>query len=250
MYADVFQQVGLSKNEARIYEALLRAGELSIGEIAVKSQVNRRNVYDSMHRLLEKGLVFEILESRESRYQAVDPEKLRELIQEKEQMLLDVLPELNRLHGSNPQKEAVYVYRGVEGWRNYMRDIIRLGEDFYCIGAKGAWWEPRLQHFMPQFQREAKRKGIGYYHLFDHEVKEAGHEVLQNVGGNYKFLPKGYSTPAAIDFFGDRVNICSTLHVGGVAEDVTIAVIVNPVVAEAFRTWFRFMWDFCPEVDS
>ena len=247
MYTEVFQQLGLSKNEARIYETLLIAGELSIGQIATKSQVNRRNVYDSMNRLLEKGLVFEILESRESRYQAVDPEKLRELIKEKEKILLDILPDLNRFYKEKPHNDAVYIYRGIEGWRNYMRDIIRLGEDFYCIGAKGAWWEPRLQHFMPQFKKEAKRKKIGYYHLFDNEIKELGHEVLKNVGDNYKFFPKGYSTPAAIDFFGDRVNICSTLHVGGVADDVSITVIVNPVIANSMRTWFKFMWDFCPD---
>lgn len=247
MYIEIFQKLGLSKNEARIYESLLRHDELSVGEIAVKSQVNRRNVYDSMLRLLEKGLVFEILEGREARYQAVDPEKLRTLIQEKETMLLGVLPELNQLYAIKPHKEAVYVYRGIEGWRNYMRDILRLGEDFYCIGAKGAWWEPKLKHFMPQFQAEAKRKGIGYYHLFDHEVKQQNHEVLKHVGEHYKFLPEGYSTIGAIDCFGDRVNISSKLHIGGVAEDMTITVIVNPTIADSVRTWFQFMWDFCPE---
>lgn len=246
MYSDLLQQLGLAKNESRIYEALLRFGELSVGEIAAKSQVNRRNVYDSINRLLEKGLVFEIIEAREARYQAVDPEKLRELIKEKEALLLSALPDLNRLYRQTPQSEAVYVYRGIEGWRNYMRDIIRLGEDFYCIGAKGAWWEPKLQSFIPQFLKEAKRKGIRHYHLFDNEVKNSNHEVLGNVGEDFKFLPKGYSTSTAIDFFGDRVNICSELHVGGVADDVTITVIVNPLVASSFRTWFKFMWDFCP----
>lgn len=247
MYTESFQKLGLSLNEARIYEALLRYGELTVGEIATKSKVNRRNVYDSMQRLLEKGLVFEIHEARESRYQCVEPEKLRELILEKEQLLLEILPSLNELYNTTPANNAVYVYRGIEGWRNYMRDILRVGEDFYCIGAKGAWWEERLKHFTPTFLKEAKRKKINYYHLFDHEVQNSGHEVLKNVGKNYKFLPKGYSTPSSIDFFGDRVNISSKLHVGGVTEDMLITVIVNKVIADSFRTWFKFMWDFCPK---
>ena len=67
-YTDLFIQLGLAKNEARIYETLLAEGESSVGEIAKKSQVHRRNVYDSLNRLVEKGLVFEIIQSKENRY--------------------------------------------------------------------------------------------------------------------------------------------------------------------------------------
>jgi sugar-specific transcriptional regulator TrmB len=247
MYTELFQDLGLAKNEARVYETLLRFGELSIGEIAAKSKVNRRNVYDTMHRLLEKGLVFEIIERKEARFQAVEPSKLYEIIKEKEQKLKSVMPELNSMFASLPSNNSVFVYRGIEGWQNYMRDILRLGEDFYSIAAKGAWWEERLKHFTTQFIKEAKRKKIKYYHLLDYEIKDSGHPVLENIGKNYKFLPEKYSTPASVDFFGDRVNICSSVEIGGVSEEVQITVIKNPIIADSFRNWFQFMWDFCPE---
>ena len=144
MHTEALQQLGLSKNEAKIYEVLVKRGVLGVGEIAVKSQVNRRNVYDSMQRLLEKGLVFEVYETRDVKYQAVEPDKLRALIEEKkEEILAKILPSLNSSFQESPDTESVFVYRGIEGWRNYMRDILRVGEDFYCIGAAGAWWEPK-----------------------------------------------------------------------------------------------------------
>ena len=87
---------------------------------------------------------------------------------------------------------------------------------------------------------------MNYFHLFDHEVRESGHEIIKHVGKNYRFLPKGYSAPAALDFFGDRVNVISNIHVGGVEDDMWFAVIVNRRIADAFRIWFQFMWDFCP----
>ena len=248
MYTEIFQQLGLSKNGARIYETLLREGELSVGQISVKSGVHRRNVYDAIQRLLEQGLVFEILERKENRYQAVDPNKLRELIQEKERSLVSVLPDLQKLYEENPREQAVYIYRGIEGWKNYMRDIIRVGEDFYCIGGKGAWMEERIMNFFPQFINDAKRKKIKYFHLFDYEVKESGHDIIKHVGKNFKFLPKEYSTTASIDIFGDRVNMTSSVGLGTVDKDTVFNVIVNREVADACRAWFRFMWEFCPEV--
>lgn len=157
-----------------------------------------------------------------------------------------MLPDLEKLHSTQHNEQSVLMYRGIEGWKNYMRDIIRTGEDFYCIGAKGAWMDERNQNFFPQFLKDAKKKNINYYHLFDHEVRESKHDIVKYIGENFKFLPKGYSTPASVDFFGDRINIVSNIKLGGMEEDFSFAVVVNPHIADAFRTWFKFMWDFCP----
>ncbi len=246
MYSEVFQQLGLSKNESQLYETLITYGELSVGRLSVKAKIHRRNVYDSIHRLLEKGLVFEILDSRESRYQAVEPTKLLELVREKEQMLLSVMPNLEQLYATQAHEQAVFIYRGIEGWKNYMRDIIRVGEPFYCISGKGAWMDARLKNFFPQFIKEVQRKKIEMNHIFDPDVRESNHQILQFVGNKTKFFPEGYAAPCSIDVFGDRVNIVTGIELGGVDEDMSFSVIVNQTVADAFRVWFRFMWDFCP----
>ena len=246
MYEPVFEALGLSKNEAKIYETLVRESELTVGLIAKQSRIHRRNVYDALGRLIEKGLVFEILEHRESRYQAVEPKKLLEFLEEKQAALSKVLPQLTSLYDQTPREQRVCIYRGVEGWKNYMRDIIRVGEDFYCIGAKGAWMDHRVMNFFPRFIKEANKKKIGYFHLFDNEVKTQGHDIVTHVGKNFKFLPPGYSTPAAIDVFGPQVNILSNIHVGGMDDEFWFTVIINQQVADAFRTWFKFMYDFCP----
>lgn len=247
MYLEIFQKLGLVKNEARIYEALLQEGESSVGRISIKSKVHRRNVYDTINRLMEKGLVFEIVQAKENHYQAVDPHKLMELIEEKQQILKNVMPDLQSLYKGTPHAEEIYIYRGAEGWKNYMRDMLNVGEDAYFIAAKGAWLDERVRHFFPNFTKEAKAKGLKYYHLFDHEVKKGCPQIVPHVGSNYKFLPKGYSAPAAIDIFGDHVNLISGVHLGGLDEEFSLTVIVNQQIADAFRIWFKFMWDFCPE---
>ena len=44
----ILQEIGLSQNEAQIYETLVEIKESGAGEIALKSKVHRRNVYDAL----------------------------------------------------------------------------------------------------------------------------------------------------------------------------------------------------------
>ncbi len=247
MFEPILQQLGLSKNEAKIYEICLKNGELPVAEIARKSQIHRRNVYDALKRLIEKGTVLEIISGRENLYQAVDPAKFSEFLAEKQEMLNRAMPHLQSLFVENPGENQVFIYRGPEGWKNYMRDIVRIGEPVYFIGAKGAWLDERVKYFYPQFKKEFEKKNLKFLHLFDAEVEKQFPEILPEIGANYKFLPKKYSTPAAIDIFGDRVNILSNIQLGKMGEEFSFTVIVNKQIADAFRTWFQFMWDFCPD---
>jgi len=241
---EVLECLGLSKNEAKIYETLLREGESSVGHLAIKSGVHRRNVYDTLNRLIEKGLALEILEKPENRYKAVDPNKFSETLEEKQQQLFDIMPDLEKLYGALPHHEEVFIYRGVEGWKNYMRDILRVGKDVYTIGGKGSWADPRLASFLKQFLREAKQRQIKFHILFDHEVRADSPEQIRDLGPDARFLPEKFSTPAAVDIFGDRVVIVANTARNYIAdEEASITAIINSHIAEAFRIWFQLLWN-------
>ena len=247
MYTEQFQALGLAKNEAEIYERLLRDGEISASEIATRTKINRRNVYDSLVRLQDRGLVYEVRLRRESRYQAVHPSKLRDFIDRKQQMLDKIMPTLEQLYDTKPPQQSVLIYRGIEGWKNYMQDILRLGEDYYCIAGKGGWMDYRMGSFFPTFIQDLNRQNIKCHVLFDHEVREAGHSITNFVGPNFRFIPKEYSSTAAVEIFGDRIVLVSDLHFGGFEGDFSLTVVVNEQVADAFRKWFQLLWKSCAE---
>lgn len=243
MHTETLQELGLSPNEAKIYEALLEIGSSSVPEISVKTKVHKRNIYDTIPRLLNKGLIYQIPESRESRFAATNPEKLSELVWEKEEKLNKILPELQSQFKKAATSEAVYVYKGVEGFKNYLRDILKAGEDVYLLGAKGGWFDPDLKTFITRFLKQAREKKIKYYHIFDYEVQKFAPDLLKQLGRPHKFLPKKYSTTGAVDIFGDHVVTFSGLTLKDITDDVTLAVIVNRELADCYRTWFQFMWD-------
>lgn len=250
MYTDILEEFGLSQNEAKIYEVLLQVGEGAITEIAKKSKIHRRNVYDSINRLIEKGMVFQIIGKGDHGYKPVDPNKLAELLDEKRRKLDNAMPDMVAAYQAKPHLEAVYIYKGIEGFKNYLRDILLLEEDAYFIGAKGAWFDPRLKTFLDWFLVDAKKRNITYHHLFDYEVQDQAPYVPEAVGMPFKYLPKEYSTPSMIDIFGDRVVSFTGAGIAKISDDITIFVNISRPLATSYKIWFQFMYDHCPGLEE
>ena len=244
MFEDILGQIGLSPNETKIYEALVEHGESTIGQISLIAKVHRRNAYDAIHRLIEKGLCFQIFSGSGNRYNAVDPNKLKELFAEREQRLSEILPILNKKFKERAVAEEAYIYRGHEGQKNIWRDLLRVGQDSYFIGAKGGWYDPRLTASRKSFFKEANRKKIKFIQLFDTEVKTLLPDFPKHFEGQleYRFLPKEYSTNSAIHIFGDYVISYTGIGLGKVSENVIFFVIQSKNLAESYRTWFWHMW--------
>jgi len=247
MYEEILRDIGLSLNEARVYEALLNTGTTSVQNISLNSKVHRRNVYDSLNKLTEKGLASEVFVKGQKNFSAMNPSHLMSLLKEKEESIKTVLPEMQAKHTAVREKEEAYLYKGIEGVKNYLQDILKTNETVHFIGAKGMWMDPRLKHFLPQFQRERKRLGIKFKHIFDHDVKTEMPSILKFVGKPYKFLPKNYSSPAMVDIFGDYVVTFIAEKPGFLTEEPIQFVMKSRQLADGYRKFWQFMWDHIAE---
>lgn len=245
MHTETLQKLDLSKNESIIYETLLKKGESNVSSISKFSGIHRRNVYDTIDHLLSKGLISEKVTLKENTYLPVDPKKLTEIIKEKEMELAKVMPIFQKLYNTKPETESVFIYKGIEGWKNYLRDVLEVGENLYTIGGKGAWSDPRIRTFLNDFLKKANKKRIEFYMLYDGDKKEIPEFVVDTTKGKHKFLPKKYSNNSTIEIFGDRVVIFSNINTTEriIDEKATLTVIKNRNVADAFKTWFQMIWD-------
>lgn len=248
MYEKEFELLWLSQNEAKIYQTLLVFWELSVWKISTHSGIHRRNVYDVADRLLEKWLIFQILMWKETIYHCVEPAKFLEILKEKENSFKEVLPRLEKIYNDKPPSEAVYIYKWLEWYKNYLRDLIRVWETTYFLWAKALWFTPwTSMNFLKQFQEEIKKKNLKYYTIFDPRVPEKIPDAIKTVSWEYKILPKWYETPAVCDIFWDYVVTFSSVWVWNFWKDWSIFVMKNKELAESYRTWFKFIWDFCPK---
>lgn len=239
----ILNQLGLSKNEAQVYEALLKIGEAGVKKISQEAQIHTRNTYDVLNRLLEKGLVFIVLKGKENHYQAVNPNKLMELVKEEKSALDSVLPDLKKLMKTKAASREVMIYKGFEGWKQYIRDIIRIGQDISTIGAKGSWTDERMRPTLDLFNREAQKRKMKVRLLFEWEVKEREKEIASKLKNcEYAFMPKKYSTTSEVDIFGNHLVVASNIKAGKIDDGTAFTVIINQQIADAFRVWFELMW--------
>lgn len=252
LFQENLEELGLAKNEAKIYETLLREGESPVGHIADKSGIHRRNVYDSLNRLIEKGLVFEVLERQENRYQPVDPGKFAELIEEKRERLSTILPKMTELYQNVPYAEELFMYRGIEGWKNYLNDVLRIGGEVLLIAAVDVIREPKVAQYMGHFYKEVERKKITFRVLYRSDTKLVNGKVDGPLAklAIHRVIPEQYAFGASATVFGDRVVLFSdTYKEGEVVRDAVMTVVKNKDIAKSYRAMFSCIWDASPSLE-
>lgn len=243
MDLSILEDLGLSPNEAKIYETLLGAGKVSINSLAVESNVHRRNVYDNIDKLIKKGLAAEEFVSGTRFVRAINPSRLLDIVREKEAKVNSVLPELQGMFERKARKDETVIYRGIEGFKNYLNDILEANQTVYFIGAKAFWLDERLKYFLPKFDRQRIKQGIHFRHIYDHEVKTLSPGILRLRMNEYKFFPPEYSSSVAIDIFGDHVTTFYGVSPGHLAAEPVQFTVVSEKLSDGYRKYFNFMWE-------
>ena len=72
----ILKDVGLTDTEIKVYLALLSLGATSAGKIVEETGVYRKNLYDSLNKLIEKGLVTYVIEKKIKVFQPKIPDNL------------------------------------------------------------------------------------------------------------------------------------------------------------------------------
>jgi sugar-specific transcriptional regulator TrmB len=246
MYEKQLENLGLTPNEAKIYRTLLELKTASIWNISSHAGIHRRNTYDAIQRLMDHGLAFQVLPKKVLTYAPVHPDKLKELVEEKVQELNSVLPGLIRKFDKVFASQAVYIYKGVGGLKNYINLILKEKKDIYGIGSKGTWFDKRIYNFAQKAGDEYNKLKIKSYIIFDESLREHT-EAIKAIGGPYKFLPNKYCSESSIDIFGDYVAIYSGVNILGLDSDITIFILKDKTLAQDYMKWWQFMWDMLPK---
>ena len=243
MYQEILQKVGLSTNEAKVYEAMLKLGVTTANKIALEAKIQRRNVYDTVKKLKEKGLCSELVEENIRKFKAINPQRLLDMLKEKEDIIEQTIPQMVKHYEATAPVEQTIVYRGMEAIKNLYWDVVREGKDYYTIGGRGNWLDSRWKFFLPKFDKERLKKGIKMRHLFYHELKNPKHprHVITKIlkQSKHRFLPKNFTSPCSIIIYGNRVGSMTW------GEEPMVVVTISDIIAEGYKKYFEFMWKNC-----
>ena len=137
------EEIGLTASESKIYLVLLEQGASLAGTISRNTGIHRRSVYDSIERLIQKGLVSYIKKNNRKYFEAADPERLIEILHKKEEDVKEMMPQLKLMQQMNSQKNETLFFRGKAAMKTAFEDQLDSKE----VLSYGA--DPKANEILP-----------------------------------------------------------------------------------------------------
>ncbi len=240
MNTSILRQVGLSDGEIKVYEALLDTGVTSLNRIHEKTGTERRNIYDILNKLIERGLVTYVTENKKRVFQAAHPSKILSYIEEKKEILDETkkavekeLPSfIQKFELAKPSINAE-IYRGIEGMKTVWEDMLNY-KAIYWIGA-GRYMPKRQPVYFEQWNKRRLKKGVRIYNLLRYELRK---EVKPYPLEELRFLPKAFSgNPTVLGVHGNKAVNYS------MGEDFFAFVVESKELAENYKRYHKYLWE-------
>ena len=229
----ILQDTGLTPKEVDVYLALISSDSASISDIMNRAKVSRKSIYEILQKLLDKGLVSYTIKDNKKQYTAATPERLIDLLKEKEANLETILPELLRKHKESEEETSVKVYIGKEGMKTTTNNLLKVGKPIYGQVGRELVLD-LLKYYLPQFVKKRVGQKIHAKMIYSESVRK---RKLKFPLTELRYVPNKSASPISIIIYGDNVNLLIF------SEENPIAIhMKSKEIAHSFMNYFNLMW--------
>lgn len=111
---EILEKLWLAENETQIYMVNLELGMTQVANISRLSGIKRTTLYWILERMEEKWLLKKHVKNNISYYEAIDPDKLYDILEKYIMSLKEKLPELRALDNKFSSKPKIYYFEWAE----------------------------------------------------------------------------------------------------------------------------------------
>ncbi len=138
-FRDSFEQVGLTRDQAALYETLIQYGALTARKATTEAGVNRTLGYAVLDQLIALGLVRKDEKSEKiALFVPTHPSALQDRIESQQKAaeraaatLKTILPDLSSAYNLATGRPGVRFYEGADGIRQVLEDTLTAKETIY-----------------------------------------------------------------------------------------------------------------------
>ena len=237
---ELWRKIGFSAGEGKVYEAIMASDNPTLQSIHELTGIERRNVYDTINKLINKGLVAYYTENGRKLYKLTNPKNLLTYFEEQEKeiedkkRLLDLeLPALVEQYSKSKSKIGVQAYRGKEGVKALLNEMLDYPHHYFI----GANWGVRKyvgEQWWRAWDKKRVERKIWWHDLLTKKMFAAQPAKL----GYYekKWLPAEFDSPNVICIFGDRVANFFWVDPPFAFE------IQNEEISRNYLSYFKYIW--------
>lgn len=234
--SQVLKEYGLSEKESQIYLALLPLGTINLQEIAKRVDLPRTTIYNTLNYLVSKGLVSFITNKGVRFYEATDPSKLLDKLDEKRELISSVLPELESLKKTIKESSSVEIFQGSKGLFTILSDIFKKKQQTYYFGSYSLSVEV-LKHQPEHFRTIRLDRKIPAKIVIDKYDEDTFHKKEYAKITEMRFNDSLKDFPCMIFIYGKKVALYT------LKKDIIGVIISNEQVADAMKMVFDMYWN-------
>jgi len=236
MLLDDLTALGLSKNEATTYLALIEAGKSRAGEIIKSTKIHRNLIYTALDELVARGLATKTIVKGVAEYAANNPERLVDELKFKQELAVRVAGELKKKQEEEPRE--ITIYEGMEGIKRSRNKVLSYpGDTFFIVGASSTSSTPEYERMWRAFHKKREDLKIKLKILFKQSTEK---EILdwrnRLEHSQAKFLPFASDAPAWFAGIGDH------LEIGIPGENPIVFNIKSKKAVEGLKKYFDYFW--------
>lgn len=246
-YLQQLTTLGLTKDQAKIYETLLFVTTLPARLIAQKSGVGRELTYLVLKQLEKLDLVERQNEGKIILFRAKDPRNIKQILEQKraesisaERAYQETIAEMVGEYNNTHNKPFIRFYEGIEGLQKTYDHILRHAKTVRVLRSVYDREHASLRDMViKQIQKQAE-KGIRSYVLSPALPHMQPEKLLHNTKRNItrKTVPKEkFTLPSQIIIYNNTVSITS------MKDEIITTVIESEAIAQTFLNLFTYMWD-------
>jgi len=236
MEAKELMELGLTKNQAEVYIALIKKPEQTAGKLAKKLAIDRTFVYGILSSLIDKGLVGYVTKENKRIFQPLDPENLIKEIEEKRAKALKTIEKLQQLKKLTKEETAVKVYEGKAGLKAYIRDFLESGF-FHTLGGGGQLSIlESLKYEYPHYLKELSKK----------KIKGQVITSLKNAPKLKKIFNKTQVEIRTLENIESQANFTifkNKLAIYSAEEKPFVIIIEDQTIAKSLKNYFVILWN-------
>ena len=244
----VLREFNLTDNEIKIYLTLLELGSALAGEITTKTGIHRRNVYDSIERLIKKGLVGYITKNNRKYFKAAEPkhffsllEQERELLRQKEKSFKSILPRLLLSQKLAKNKQRVTIFEGKKGLITILEDVIKTGEENLVFSTTEI---DMIRNYLKIFHKKRVKAKVTDKIILDEKDTKRAKRLAKLPCTEITLMPREFDSPMAVNIYGNKVGMLI------LSEDPIGILIEDEQVANSYRKYFKLMWEMAKGVNN
>ena len=234
------EEIGMTKVEANVYLELLKLGESKVHEIKSRLELPRASVYATLDFLVKKGYASYVIKSGVKYFVAAEPKRILVDIKEKERGFQKIVPQLEKLKQSIPEKPLVEVYEGKEGLKTVFENLKKDKPKEELIISNTEIFK-LLEFYFPHHMDEKRKLGIKTKVLGgkSKEALKLGKELKSQLKEQeIKFLPESFDIDSRIEVYNDK-----TLIINEDKENLIAISIKDKKIANTMKKIFERLWN-------